>query len=52
MAILKHRLFDIHVVLRRGLQYLVARNVLRFILALPALAVLYSLVTKRQPHHW
>jgi len=44
-AILKHRLFDIHVVLRRGLQYLVARNVLRFILALPALAVLYSLVT-------
>jgi len=44
-AILKHRLFDIHVVLRRGLQYLVARNVLRFILALPALALLYSLVT-------
>lgn len=44
-AILKHRLFDIHVVLRRGLQYLVARNVLRFVLALPALALLYSLVT-------
>ena len=44
-AILKHRLFDIHVVLRRGVQYLVARNVLRFILALPALALLYSLVT-------
>ena len=44
-AILKHRLFDIHVVLRRGLQYLVARNGLRFVLALPALALLYSLVT-------
>lgn len=44
-AILKHRLFDIHVVLRRGVQYLVARNVLRFILALPALALVYSLVT-------
>jgi len=44
-AILKHRLFDIHVVLRRGLQYLVARNVLRFVLTLPALALLYSLVT-------
>jgi len=44
-AILKHRLFDIHVVLRRGLQYLVARNILRIVLALPALALLYSLVT-------
>lgn len=43
-AILKHRLFDIHVVLRRGIQYLVAKNVLRFILALPALALIYSLV--------
>jgi len=43
-AILKHRLFDIHVVLRRGLRYLVARNVLRFILALPALALVYALV--------
>jgi hypothetical protein len=44
-AILKHHLFDIHVVVRRGLQYLVARNVLRFILALPAVALAYSLVT-------
>jgi eukaryotic-like serine/threonine-protein kinase len=44
-AILKHRLFDIHVVLRTGVQYLVARNFLRFVLALPALALVYSLVT-------
>ncbi len=44
-AILKHRLFDIHVVVRRGLRYLVARNALRFILAIPALAIVYSLVT-------
>ena len=44
-AILKHRLFDIHVVLRRGLQYLVARNALRLILALPALALVYAMVT-------
>ena len=44
-AILKHRLFDIHVVLRRGVQYLVARNFLRFVLALPALALAYALIT-------
>ena len=44
-AILKHRLFDIHVVLRRGLQYLVARNALRLILALPAMVLLYALAT-------
>jgi eukaryotic-like serine/threonine-protein kinase len=44
-AILKHRLFDIHVVLRRGLQYVVARNGLRLTLALPAVALLYSLAT-------
>jgi hypothetical protein len=44
-AILKHQLFDIHVVLRRGARYLVARNFLRFVLALPAVALAYSLVT-------
>ncbi len=44
-AILKHRLFDIDVVIRRGIQYLLARSVLQFALALPALALCYSLVT-------
>lgn len=44
-AILKHRLFDINMVLRRGARYLVARNFLRFVLALPALALAYSLIT-------
>src|SRR5579864_1735690 len=44
-AILKHRLFDIDVVIRRGIQYLMARSVLQFALALPALALCYSLIT-------
>jgi len=44
-VILKHRLFDIDVVIRRGIQYLLARSVLRFALALPALALCYSLIT-------
>jgi sigma-B regulation protein RsbU (phosphoserine phosphatase) len=43
-AILKHRLFDINVVVRRGLQYLLARNSLRIILALPTLALAYSII--------
>ena len=42
-AILKHRLFDIHVVVRRGLQYLLARNFLRFALLVPILGVTYTL---------
>lgn len=44
-AILKHRLFDINVVIRRSIQYLLARSVLQFVLALPALAFCYALVT-------
>ena len=44
-AILKHRLFDINVVIRRSIQYLLAKSVLQFVLALPALAFCYALVT-------
>ena len=44
-AILKHRLFDIDVVIRRGIQYLLGKSVLQIALALPALAFCYSLVT-------
>jgi tRNA A-37 threonylcarbamoyl transferase component Bud32 len=44
-AILKHRLFDIHVVLRRGVQYLLAKSVLQLILALPVLGLGYALIT-------
>jgi hypothetical protein len=38
-AIIKHRVFDINVVVRRGVQYLLARNALRLILSLPILAL-------------
>lgn len=43
-AILKHRVFEVDLVLRRGLQYLWAKNVLRIILALPLLALIYGVV--------
>lgn len=43
-AILKHRLLDITVVVRRGLQYLLAKNSLRVILALPLLGLAYSII--------
>jgi RIO-like serine/threonine protein kinase len=44
-AILKHRVFDINVVVRRGLQYLLAKNVLRLILALPIIGVTYGIIS-------
>lgn len=46
-AVLKHRIFDIAVVVRRGLQYLLARRALQVLLALPALAVVASIVAHR-----
>jgi eukaryotic-like serine/threonine-protein kinase len=44
-AILKHRVFDINVVVRRSLQYLLAKNVLRVILSLPVIALAYAVVS-------
>lgn len=41
-AILKHRALEVDVVLRRGLQYLLAKNVLGVILALPLLGLIFS----------
>src|SRR5262249_46296619 len=38
-AVVKHQVLDIRVVVRRGIQYLLARNVLRVLVALPALAL-------------
>ncbi|MBI4746947.1 MAG: protein kinase [Acidobacteria bacterium] len=47
-AILKHKVFDISVVLRLGLQYLLAKNVLQVILALPVIGLIYSIAAN--PH--
>jgi hypothetical protein len=46
-AVLKHRVFDIQIVVRRGLQYLFAKQVLRVILALPLAALVLTIIVKR-----
>lgn len=45
-AILNRQVYDIQVVIRRSVQYLLARNALRLFLALPIIGVLYVVVTK------
>jgi eukaryotic-like serine/threonine-protein kinase len=45
-AILNRQVYDIQVVIRRSVQYLLAKNALRLFLALPAVGVLYVVVTK------
>lgn len=45
-AILTRRVYDVRVVLRRGLQYLLARNVLRLLLLLPVLALVYQIISQ------
>jgi serine/threonine protein kinase len=46
-AVLKHRLFDVQIVIRRGLQYLFAKQVLRIILALPLAALVWAIIVNR-----
>jgi eukaryotic-like serine/threonine-protein kinase len=46
-AVVKHRVFDIKVVIRRGLQYLLARRVLQLAVALPLVMLGYTLVSHR-----
>jgi len=46
-AIIKHHVFDITVVVRRGLQYLLARNALRALLSLPVAALAAGAVLHR-----
>lgn len=46
-AVIVHRVFDIRVVIRRGLQYLLARRVLQALVALPLAALVYTLVVDR-----
>ena len=44
-AVLRHRVFDIRVVLRRTVQYTLAKNVLMASLAVPAVALAYSVIS-------
>lgn len=46
-VVVKHGVFGIQVVIRRGLQYLFARRALQILLALPVGALLYTLVSYR-----
>ena len=46
-AIIKHHVFDITFVVRRGLQYLLARNALRVLLALPIAGLAYGVLVHR-----
>ena len=43
-AVVKHRVFGIQIVIRRGVRYLLARNVLRAVLALPLVLLLGSVL--------
>ena len=47
-AIVRHRVFDIRVAIRIGLQYLLARNALRLATALPLLAMVFLIATNPQ----
>lgn len=46
-AVLKHRVLDIKVVIRRGVQYLLARRALQVLTALPFIALIYTVVSNR-----
>ena len=46
-AIAKHQVLDISVVIRRGLQYLLARNALTAVLLLPAAGLVYTIVANQ-----
>ena len=46
-AIIRHQVFDITFVVRRGLQYLLARNALRVLLALPLAGLAYGVLVHR-----
>ncbi|MCP5115527.1 MAG: hypothetical protein GY953_32270, partial [bacterium] len=46
-AVVKHRVFDIKVALRLGVQYLLARRALQFLFAFPVAALVYTVVVNR-----
>jgi hypothetical protein len=47
-AVIKHRVFGINVVIRRGIQYLLAKNFLRMLLLLPLLAISLNVISHPQ----
>jgi hypothetical protein len=47
-AVVKHRVFDIRVVIRLGVQYVLARGALQALVAIPALALVYTVVANRE----
>jgi signal transduction histidine kinase/DNA-binding NarL/FixJ family response regulator len=47
-AVVKDRLFDIEVVVRRGLQYFLAKNALRVLVVLPLLGLAWALFQNRE----
>lgn len=44
-AVVRHQVFDINVVVRRGLGYLLARNALRAVFALPVVALVWTILS-------
>ncbi|MCI0443923.1 hypothetical protein L0152_12015 [bacterium] len=46
-AIIKHRMFDINVVVRQSLRYIFAKNVLRILIYLPAAILIYTFAKNR-----
>jgi len=44
-SILKHKMFDINIIIRRTLQYLLAKNGLRLLLSLPLLGLIYTVLS-------
>jgi hypothetical protein len=46
-AVIKHRVLGIHLVIRRGLQYLLAKNVLRVALFLPVIGLILRVIRSR-----
>lgn len=45
-AVLKHRVLGVRVVVRRGVQYLLAKNVLRIVFCFPILLIVFSILAK------
>ncbi|HZD06262.1 MAG TPA: hypothetical protein VE173_15230, partial [Longimicrobiales bacterium] len=46
-AVVRHRVFDIAVVVRRGMQYLLAKRALQILLAIPAIVLVATAVAQR-----